>query len=333
MRIWGNIYLDNPWFLLLLGLIPLYYFWQKRRAPKEATHIIFPALDSIQDQGNFYQLLEKIMKIARLLSLLALIIVLARPITALQEEVIEAEGIDIFLVMDLSSSMLAKDFDPDRLEVSKKVAADFVDKREHDRIGLTVFAGESFTQCPLTTDHRVVKEYLAALQCGFLEDGTAIGMGMASAINRLKDSETNTKVVILLTDGDNNSGTINPLTASEIAKELGVRVYTIGVGTRGEALAPDGRANGKYTFRVVNVKIDEALLTRIANETGGKYYRATSPESLALIYDEINSLEKTKIEVEIIKRKSEEYRPFLFFALALILIEFLLRYLIVRVLP
>lgn len=333
MRIWGNIYLDNPWFLLLLGLIPLYYFWQKRRAPKEATHITFPALDSIQDQGNFYQLLEKTMKIARLLSLLALIIVLARPITALQEEIIEAEGIDIFLVMDLSSSMLAKDFDPDRLEVSKKVAADFVDKREHDRIGLTVFAGESFTQCPLTSDHRVVKEYLAALQCGFLEDGTAIGMGMASAINRLKDSETNTKVVILLTDGDNNSGTINPLTASEIAKELGVRVYTIGVGTRGEALAPDGRANGKYTFRVVNVKIDEALLTRIANETGGKYYRATSPESLALIYDEINSLEKTKIEVEIIKRKSEEYRPFLFFALALILIEFLLRYLIVRVLP
>ncbi len=333
MRIWGNIYLDHPWFLLLLGLIPLYYFWQKRKDPKEAIHITFPALESIQDQGGFYHLLEKMIKIARLLSLLALIIVLARPITALQEEVIEAEGIDIFLVMDLSSSMLAKDFDPDRLEVSKKVAADFVDKREHDRIGLTVFAGESFTQCPLTTDHRVVKEYLAALQCGFLEDGTAIGMGMASAINRLKDSETNTKVVILLTDGDNNSGTINPLTASEIAKELGVRVYTIGVGTRGEALAPDGRANGKYTFRVVNVKIDEALLTRIATETGGKYYRATSPESLAQIYDEINSLEKTKIEVEIIKRKSEEYRPFLIFALALILIEFMLRYLIIRVLP
>jgi Ca-activated chloride channel family protein len=233
---------------------------------------------------------------------------MARPQKTLKEEIVKAEGIDIFMVMDLSSSMLAKDFNPDRLEVSKRVAIEFVEKRPYDRIGLAVFAGESFTQCPLTTDHRVVKDFLASLQCGVLQDGTAIGMGLAAGVNRLKDSEAKSKVIILLTDGVNNAGYIRPLTAAEIAKEFEVRVYTIGVGTIGDALAPMSRRDdGRYVFGMTRVEIDEELLRQIAEMTGGKYFRATSAESLERIYAEIDRLEKTEMEVSVFNRYNEEY--------------------------
>jgi len=217
-----------------------------------------------------------------------LIIALARPQLTLTEEEVKAEGIDIVIAMDVSSSMLAQDFKPDRLSVSKNVAKSFVDKRAYDRIGLVVFAAESYTQCPLTTDHRVVKDFLDGLQCGILEDGTAIGMGLASAINRMKDSEAKSKVVILLTDGVNNSGYIKPMTAAEIAKELGTKVYTIGVGTRGRALMPQQRrGNGEYIYRMVNVNIDEDLLRTIADDTGGKRlrYRSQLSRDIARSFD------------------------------------------------
>jgi Ca-activated chloride channel family protein len=208
--------------------------------------------------------------------------------------------------------MLAKDFNPDRLEVSKRVAIEFVDKRPYDRIGLAVFAGESFTQCPLTTDHRVVKDFLGSLQCGVLQDGTAIGMGLAAGVNRLKDSETKSKVIILLTDGVNNAGYIKPITAAEIAKEFDVRVYTIGIGTVGDALAPlSRREDGRYVFGMTRVEIDEELLNQIASMTGGQYYRATSAESLERIYAEIDLLEKTDMEVTAFNRYSEEYYKWL----------------------
>jgi Ca-activated chloride channel family protein len=227
--------------------------------------------------------------------------------------------------MDLSSSMLARDFNPDRLTVSKETAMEFIDKRPYDRIGLVVFAGESFTQSPLTTDHRIVKELLASMDSGLLEDGTAIGMGLASSVNRLKDSEAKSKIVILLTDGVNNAGYIKPMTAAEIAKELNVKVYTIGVGSMGEAMSPiSRRSDGRYIFGLSRVEIDEELLTELSELTGGKYYRATNERSLEDVYNEIDKLEKTEIEIKIFKRYSEEYRLFLLIGLIFIGLEWLL---------
>ena len=263
-----------------------------------------------------------------------LVIALARPQLTLKEEQIDAEGIDIILAMDLSSSMLAKDFKPDRLEASKVVAADFVEQRPYDRMGLTVFAGESFTQCPLTTDHKVVNEFLANLECGVLDDGTAIGMGLATGVNRLKDSEAKSKVVILLTDGVNNVGYVQPITAAEIAREFGVKVYTIGVGSTTEALSPIGRrGDGEYIFGFTRVEIDEDLLIEIADMTNGKYFRAVDEESLKQIYAEIDRLEKTKLEITTIKRHSEEYFRFAFLAMIFIGLEVFLRYTIFRTIP
>lgn len=237
-----------------------------------------------------------------------LIVALARPQREFSEEIVKGEGIDIFLVMDLSSSMLARDFNPDRLTVSKQVAIDFVKHRTYDRIGLAVFAAESYTQCPLTHDHNVLINYLESLECGALEDGTAIGMGLAAAVNRLKDSDAKSKVVVLLTDGVNNAGYIRPATASDVAREFNIRVYTIGVGSYGQAISPvRRRANGEYMFALTNVEIDEALLQSISEQTGGKYYRATSKERLQRVYEEIDRLEKTEVEITVHKEYQELY--------------------------
>ncbi|MEM9820253.1 MAG: VWA domain-containing protein [Bacteroidota bacterium] len=324
----------NPEALILLVLLPMMGAWYYFRRDGRYASLKMSTLAALEGltswKARFYHLLP----LLRLLALGALIIALARPQETLKEEEINAEGIDIVLVMDLSSSMLAQDFKPDRLEVSKSVAAEFVSKREHDRMGLAVFAGEAFTQCPLTTDHKVVKDFLANLKCGILEDGTAIGMGLATAVNRLKDSEAKSKVVILLTDGDNNAGYVKPLTAAEIAREFDVKVYTIGVGSRGKALAPvSRRSDGKYIFGMATVQIDEALLQKIANMTGGRYYRAESAQKLELIYDEIDKLEKTEIEVTSIKRYSEEFYRFALAGLLLLLLEILLRYTVFRTIP
>ncbi len=293
-----------------------------------------PGLDTFEGTVSWRSRLRLLLPLFRFLALGALIIALARPQKTLKDEDIKAEGLDIFLVMDLSSSMLSRDFDPDRLEASKRVAAEFVDMRPHDRIGLAVFSGESFTQCPLTTDHRIVKEFLAGLQCGFLADGTAIGMGLSSAINRIKDSPSKSKVVILLTDGVNNSGYIQPMTAAEIAKEFGVKVYTIGVGSTGMARTPvRKRRDGSFDFDFTKVEIDEQLLTEIAKLTGGNYFRATSEEALSQIYARIDQMEKTKIDVTVIKRNSEEFHAFAFAGLIFILLEILLGQTVLRSLP
>ncbi len=329
-----NIEFVNPELLLLLLLIPAIAAWFFVKKKDQHVSIKMSNLESIANTSTIRSTLRRYLPLLRALALSALVIALARPRQTLKEEDIKAEGIDICLVMDLSSSMLAQDFKPDRLEVSKRVASDFVSKREHDRIGLSVFSGEAFTQCPLTTDHRVVKEFLAGLRCGLLEDGTAIGMGLATAVNRLKESESKSKVVILLTDGVNNAGYIKPLTASEIAREFAVKVYTIGVGSTGDALTPvSRRSDGKYIFGLARVEIDEELLAEIATMTGGKYFRATSAESLERIYAEIDQLEKTEIEVTTLKRYSEEFHHFALWGLILLVIELFLRYTVFKTIP
>jgi Ca-activated chloride channel family protein len=270
----------------------------------------------------------------RVWSLLLLVGALARPQLSMQEESITAEGIDIVLSMDLSSSMLAQDFKPNRLEASKQVAIDFVNKREFDRISVVAFAGEAFTQCPLTTDHDIVRTFLGSLACGTLDDGTAIGQGLATAINRVKDSETVSKVIILLTDGVNNAGYLAPDMAAQIAKEFGIKVYTIGVGSQGEALTPVSKDRfGRYRYDIAQVEIDEALLQQIAQVTDGRYFRATSMDELQQIYGIIDQLEKTEIESTVIKRYEEKFRILAFWALALLILELVLRYSVLRTIP
>jgi Ca-activated chloride channel family protein len=335
VSLWSeNINFLNPEFLFLLLLLPVIAVWYYYSYRDRYASIRMSSLQSLQGMQSFRGRLRALLPLFRALAFVFLVIALARPQETLKEEEIKAEGIDIALVMDLSSSMLAQDFKPDRLEVSKRVASDFVDKREFDRMSLAVFAGEAFTQCPLTTDHRVVKEFLANLKCGILEDGTAIGMGLATAVNRLKDSEAESKVVILLTDGVNNAGYVKPLTAAEIAREFDVKVYTIGVGSTGDALTPvSRRSDGRYIFGLARVEIDEGLLGQIAEMTGGKYFRATSAEGLEQIYTEIDQLEKTEIEVTSIKRYSEEFRRFAFLGLLFLALEILLRYTVLRTIP
>ncbi|MEM6698992.1 MAG: VWA domain-containing protein, partial [Bacteroidota bacterium] len=329
-----SIQFVNPIFFLLLLLIPIVGLIAWQRRSKREVNLKMSSLKALEATPSLRGRLRSLLPVLRALAFASLVIAMTRPQSVLQQEEVKAEGIDIMLVMDLSSSMLAQDFKPDRLEVSKAVASEFVRKREYDRMGLVVFAGEAFTQCPLTTDHKVLQEFLASLECGMLEDGTAIGMGLASSVNRLKDSEAESKVVILLTDGDNNAGYIQPITAAEIAQEFGVRVYTIGVGTMGSAYAPVGRLPGnRYRFGLVTVKIDEALLRQISGMTGGKYFRATTNEALQEIYDEIDELEKTEIEVTMIRRYSEKYHIFVFWGLVFLLLEVILRYSVLRAIP
>lgn len=331
---WSNISFEQPWFLLLLLIIPFLIWWRFFRNSKSRSSYKISNVRGAKAYGSIRSKLTFLIPLMRMLALASLVLAIARPQKTLKEEEVKAEGIDIMMIMDLSSSMLAKDFDPDRLSASKEVARQFVDKRKYDRIGLVVFAGESFTQCPITTDHSIVKSFLSNLQCGLLEDGTAIGMGLASAVNRLKESEAKSKVVILLTDGVNNSGYIKPMTAAEIAEEIGVKVYTIGVGTMGNAVSPiSKRSDGRYIFGMSKVEIDEVLLKEIAGLTGGKYYRATSQEKLEAIYAEIDQLEKTEIDVSVFKRHTEEFRRFLIWGLIFLGLEFLFKHLILRQIP
>ena len=268
--------------------------------------------------------------VLRMLAVLLLIVVLARPQSTSSWQDVTTEGIDIVMALDISGSMQAEDLKPNRLEASKKVAKTFIGNRPNDRLGLVVFAGESFTQCPLTTDHSVILNLFNDVKSGMLEDGTAIGMGLATSVKRLKDSEAISKVVILLTDGDNNSGSIAPATAAEIAKEFGVRVYTIGVGTRGMAPMPYPDAFGRMQYQDVPVKINEELLTRIADMTDGKYFRATDNASLEEVYKEIDELERSKIDVTEYRKRKEEFLPFAIAALLLLACEVLLKQTVLR---
>ena len=275
--------------------------------------------------------------VLRMVALSLLIVVLARPQSTDSWQSSEVEGIDIMLAVDVSTSMLAEDLKPNRLEAAKQVAADFINGRPNDNIGLTIFAGQSFTQSPLTVDHAVLLNLFRDIDCsiaqrGIIEDGTAIGLGIANAVSRLKDSKAKSKVVILLTDGSNNRGDISPLTAAEIAKTYGIRVYTIGVGSNGTAPYPY-RTMGGVQYINVPVEIDESTLQQIAKTADGQYYRATSNSKLKEVYEEIDKLEKTKLNVKDFSRKSEEYMPFALWAMACFVLEVLLRLTILRRIP
>lgn len=322
------------WFWALI-VIPLYwvFYWltQKTRYPQLA----FSNLNPVRAiSGGFRAYLVHNQLYLRTITVALVITALARPQTKMSTEKVSTEGIDIVLAMDISSSMLAQDFSPNRLRAACNVATEFIEGRPNDRIGMVVFAGESFTQCPITTDHKVLLDALDNLESGIIEDGTAIGMGLATAADRLKDSDSKSRVVILLTDGEDNAAQkIEPKTAAEIAASLGIRVYTIGVGTEGVAPFPMQDRFGNIRLQNVKVSIDEELLEYIANLTGVSYYRATSDRKLKEIFKEIDELEKTRIEVASFTRYSEEFFPLALAALILIVVEQLLNLLIIKRLP
>lgn len=324
----------NPTYLyLLLLLIPLVAWYIYKLSKSQATMQV-SSTEAFDASGmrSWKVYLRHLPFALRMLAVAFLIIVLARPQSTDSWQNSSTEGIDIVMAMDISSSMLAEDLKPNRLEAAKDVAASFINGRQNDNIGLVVFAAESFTQCPLTTDHGVLLNLFKDIQPGIIQDGTAIGLGLANAVSRIKDSQAKSKVIILLTDGVNNTGEIAPVTAAEIAKTFGVRVYTIGVGTKGEAPYPIPTAFG-VQYQNIPVEIDEPVLKQIAATTGGQYFRATDNASLKEIYSEIDKMEKTKISVQEYSKKEEEYKNWALLVFALLLLEVLLRNSIFRNIP
>ena len=320
-----NITFANPKLLWGLLIIPVAIVWYIFRHKKQEASVRFSDTQGFNELPRSWKVYARhLLFVLQMAALALLIVAMARPQSSSTSQTSNIEGIDIVLAQDISGSMLARDLKPDRLEASKKVAADFVEGRPTDRMGLVVFAGESFTQVPLTTDHGIMLNMLKELKSGMIDDGTAIGDGLATAINRLKDSEAISKVIILLTDGMNNSGSVDPYTAAEMAKLYGIRVYTIGVGSYGTAPFPVQTIFGTQ-YQQMKVEIDEKLLTTIANSSGGKYFRATSNQKLDEIYDEIDKLERSKIEVTEFRHLHEEFYPLVAWALALLLLEFILR--------
>ncbi|MBG0859902.1 MAG: VWA domain-containing protein, partial [Bacteroidales bacterium] len=297
---------------------------------KASAALQMPGLQPFSNAGKtFRNYLRHILFALRALAVTLLVIVLARPQKTGIFQDVTTEGIDIILTLDISGSMLARDFRPDRLEASKNVATEFISGRPYDRMGLVVFSGESFTQCPLTTDHAVLINLMREIKSGMIEDGTAIGMGLATAVSRIKDSEAKSKVIILLTDGVNNRGEIAPSTAADIAKTFGIRVYTIGVGTQGMAPYPVQTPVG-IQYQDMPVEIDEAILREIASKTGGRYFRATDNNKLIQVYGEIDKLEKSKIDVKQLTRKEEKYMLPAIIAFSLLAFEVLVRLTIFR---
>lgn len=324
----------NPYLLWLLTLlVPMiaYYIY---RTMQGGAAIRISTVEGVRHAPRTLRYyLRHLPFVMRVAAFALMIVALARPQGVEEQSRTNAEGIDIMLSIDISGSMLARDFKPDRISAAKEVAASFVADRVGDRIGLAVFAGEAFTQSPLTTDKSSLQTLLARIRSGVIEDGTAIGNGLATAINRLRESDSKSKVVILLTDGVNNRGEMSPLMAADIAADMGIRVYTIGVGTRGKAPYPALDMFGNMTFQMMDVEIDEETLSEIASRTGGKYFRATDKEKLKAIYDEINQLEKTKVEITDLTIYHEEFLPLLLLAMALLLIEFLFSHLILKRIP
>jgi Ca-activated chloride channel family protein len=328
-ELWNNIDISfaNPEFFGAFLLLPLLMVYKLRYYTKKQPSVSFSNTEVFSSlPQSFRQKTLWIPFVLRLMVLSILIIALARPQGTIGHTEVNTEGIDIVLSMDISTSMLAKDLRPNRLEAAKKVASDFVTKRPNDNIGLVIFSGESFSQCPLTTDHSILLNLIDELKTGMLEDGTAIGDGLATAVDRLKNSQAKSKVVILLTDGMNNRGVIFPLTAGEIAKTFGIRVYTIGVGKIGMAETPVAQyPNGVFEYAMREVKIDEETMTKIAEMTGGKYFRATDNASLEKIYSEIDELEKTIIKVTEFQTKPDLYWPLAIAAMVLFMFEWILR--------
>lgn len=315
----------NPEFLWLLLVIPLLVAWQLLKQKKSLVPLKMPSTKGFNN--SIYNRLKPLLFVLRLLSISTLIIGLARPQNSSENTKTETtKGIDIVMAIDVSSSMLAKDLSPNRLVALKEVASNFIKDRPNDRIGLVVYAGESYTKTPITSDKRLVLEALKEIKYGALTDGTAIGMGLATSVNRLKDSKALSKVIILLTDGVNNAGFIEPATAAELAVEYDIKTYTIGLGTNGNALSPIAyNPDGSFRYGMAEVQIDEALLEQIATLTGGKYFRATDNKKLEAIYNEINSLEKTEVATFKFYAYEEKFRPWAIAALVFFLLEWVLK--------
>ena len=320
------------WLLVAVPLLIAYYVWRNRQG---GASIIISTTDSLRSAPRTIRYYMRHLPIAlRTVALSLLIVAAARPQTVEHEVEQTSEGIDIVMAIDISGSMLARDFKPDRLVAAKEVASQFIGNRMGDRIGLVVFAGEAFTQSPLTTDQATLQTLLGRINSGVIEDGTAIGNGLATAVNRLRENESKSKVIILLTDGVNNRGQISPLTVADIAKDLGIKVYTIGVGRNGDAPYPVFDERGREVQTVMmKVEIDEDMLSEIAEKTGGKYFRATDKQSLTQIYDEINTMEKSRVEVFEFTLVHEEYLIFVLWALSLLLVEVFVRYIILKRIP
>lgn len=321
-----NITFANPDFFWLFLLLPFAILWYVLKRKEETASLRISSIKGFT-YSSFLPKLKPLLSVLRVLALSAIIVALSRPQTEdVSTRTKTTKGIDIVMAIDVSSSMLARDLKPNRLSALKQVAGEFIKKRPNDRIGLVAYAGEGYTKTPITTDKAIVLNSLSEITYGQLEDGTAIGMGLATAVNRLKESESKSKIIILLTDGVNNSGFIEPQTAAELAVEFDIKTYTIGLGTNGNALTPISyNADGSFRYGMRQVEIDEELLQEIATATGGKYFRATNNETLEEIYEEINKLEKTEIEEFKYYRYEEKYRPWIWLAGTLLLLEWILR--------
>src|SRR5690554_229961 len=328
----GYTFLHPEYFFLLIIIIPMVWWYVRKQKTAFASLQIssLKAFANIPRSGK--DLLRHLPFLFRLLALIFLIIAIARPRSTDSLQNVTTEGIDIMISLDISGSMLAMDLKPNRIEAAKRVAVEFIKGRPNDRMGLVIFAAESFTQCPLTLDHNVLTNLFRDVSLGMLEDGTAIGMGLATAVNRIKDSDAKSKVIILLSDGENNRGQIAPLTAAEIARTFGIRVYTIGVGSIGTAPFPINTVFGQQV-QDMEVRIDEAMLTEIAEITGGSYFRATDKAALQAVYEEIDQMEKNKIQVQEYTRHAEEFLPYVLLALLFLLMELALRNTVLRTLP
>ena len=329
----ASMHFKNPELLWLLVLVPviIVYFWKVKRNSR--TQIRISSTEAFKNyRPSLKQLMVNLPFMLRVLSMSLLVVALARPQSSSRASNVKTEGISVVIALDISSSMLAEDFKPNRIEAAKKVAIEFIEGRPNDLIGLVIFSGQSFTQCPLTSDHAVLKNLLKDIKSGMVKDGTAIGEGLATSVSSLKEAPTKSKVVVLITDGVNNSGSIAPLTAGEIALTFGVRVYSVGVGTRGMAPYPVQTLFG-VQYQNMEVQIDEDLLTAVAEATDGRYYRAVNNRRLEAIFAEIDKLEKSKIEITEFKRYTEEYVPFTLVAGFLFMLELILRYAWLRSLP
>ncbi|HOY33301.1 MAG TPA: VWA domain-containing protein [Bacteroidales bacterium] len=327
------IYLAQPWYLLLLLIIPIlviHYFYKHKSSTPDMGYSSSSGIEDIP--ATWRQRLVHLPFILRMLLIALLIFIIARPQSSLDKSDVRVEGIDILISLDISGSMLAEDFKPNRLEASKDVAMQFIDGRPDDRIGLVIFSAEAFMQCPLTVDHTVLKSFFGQVKSGMITDGTALGDGLGLSVFHIKKSKAVSKVIILLTDGINNTGSLDPLTAAEIAKKFGIRVYTIGVGTMGKAPYPFQTSFG-IQYQSIDVQIDEKLLKEVATMTGGKYFRATNKKKLEEIYDEINKLEKSKIDVTRFQNKKDEYFVFILAAIGILIIEIILRLTMFKKIP
>lgn len=332
LEYFSNIEFGQPLFFLLGLLLPYMIFWYGKNNNRNTAAVKVPSAQSFAKLNNWKTSFRHVPFVLRLLALAFIITALARPQLKTEQQQTEGEGIDIVLCIDVSGSMTAQDFIPNRMEAAKKVAADFIDRRAADRIGIVIFSGESFTQCPLTTDKAVLHRAINGIRNGLLKDATAIGDGLATSVDRVRNGKSKSKIVILLTDGVNNDGLIGPDNAKEIAKAFGIKVYTIGVGTEGYAPST-GSGTGAVAVQQHRVSIDEKLLTEIANETDGKYFRATDNAGLEKIYKEIDQLEKSKVEIASLTRYSEKFFPLVIIAVLLLLLEVIVRFTVLKKFP